>query len=63
MPLGAETVRENNDKEDLQERAFLVGIDVRTRGRSGMKGTVTAQAHAARDAAVSYTHLDVYKRQ
>jgi GTP-binding protein HflX len=51
VPLGAETVRENNDKEDLQERAFLVGIDVRTRGRSGMKGTVTAQAHAARDAA------------
>jgi GTP-binding protein HflX len=51
VPLGAETVRENKDKEDLQERAFLVGIDVRTRGRSGMKGTVTAQAHAARDAA------------
>ena len=51
MPLGAETVRENKDKEDLQERAFLVGIDVRTRGRSGTKGTATAQAHAARDAA------------
>jgi GTP-binding protein HflX len=34
-----------------QERAFLVGIDVRTRGRSGAKGTVTAQAAAARDAA------------
>jgi GTP-binding protein HflX len=50
VPLGAEaggqqTVR----KQDDQERAFLVGIDVRTRGRG--KGAVTAQAHAARDAA------------
>jgi len=35
------------------ERAFLVGIDVRTRGRSGPQGTVTAQAAAARDAAGS----------
>ncbi len=35
--------------EDAQERAFLVGIDVRTRGRSGAK--VTPQAKAARDAA------------
>jgi len=34
-----------------RERAFLVGIEVRTRGRSGPKGTVTAQASAARDAA------------
>ena len=34
--------------EDAQERAFLVGLDVRTRGRSGAK--VTAQAQAARDA-------------
>jgi GTP-binding protein HflX len=39
-------------KEDSQERAFLVGIDVRTRGRTA-KGTVTAQAQAARDAASS----------
>ena len=46
MPLGAEPVRREND----QERAFLVGIDVRTRGR-GAKGAVTAQAQAARDAA------------
>ena len=46
MPFGAETAR----REDLQERAFLVGIDVRTRGR-GAKGAVTAQAQAARDAA------------
>jgi GTP-binding protein HflX len=45
-PLGAEAVR----PEDAQERAFLVGIDVRTRGR-GAKGAVTAQAQAARDAA------------
>ncbi len=36
-------------QEDAQERAFLVGLDVRTRGRSGTK--VTAQAQAARDAA------------
>jgi GTP-binding protein HflX len=47
--------------ESEQERAFLVGLDVRTRGRSGAK--VTAQAQAARDsasadgkAAVSPTH-------
>jgi len=46
VPLGAETAR----PEDLQERAFLVGIDVRTRGR-GAKSAVTAQAQAARDAA------------
>jgi GTP-binding protein HflX len=37
--------------EDNQERAFLVGIEVRTRGRA--KGAVTAQAQAARDAASS----------
>jgi GTPase len=37
--------------EDEPERAFLVGLDVRTRGRSGAK--VTAQAQAARDAAAS----------
>ena len=47
MPFGGENPR----PEDLQERAFLVGIDVRTRGRSGAKGVVTAQAQAARDAA------------
>jgi GTP-binding protein HflX len=35
--------------DDLQERAFLVGLDVKTRGRGGAK--VTAQAQAARDAA------------
>jgi GTPase len=46
VPLGAEPTR----KEDLQERAFLVGIDVRTR-RRGARGAVTAQAQAARDAA------------
>ncbi len=36
-----------SDRE--QERAFLVGLEVRTRGRSGAK--VTAQAQAARDSA------------
>jgi GTP-binding protein HflX len=35
--------------EDAQERAFLVGLEVRSRGRGGAK--VTAQAQAARDAA------------
>jgi GTP-binding protein HflX len=35
--------------ENEPERAFLVGIDVRSRGRSGAK--VTPQAQAARDAA------------
>jgi GTP-binding protein HflX len=44
VPLGSEAL-----PKDDQERAFLVGIDVRTRGRG--KGTVTAQAQAARDAA------------
>jgi GTP-binding protein HflX len=46
VAFGAETPR----PEELRERAFLVGIDVRTRGR-GAKGTVTAQAQAARDTA------------
>jgi GTP-binding protein HflX len=45
VPPGTETVR----PEDDQERAFLVGIEVRTRGRGGAK--VTAQAQAAREAA------------
>jgi GTP-binding protein HflX len=35
--------------ENSAERAFLVGLDVRTRGRGGAR--VTAQAQAARDAA------------
>jgi GTP-binding protein HflX len=35
--------------QDAKERAFLVGLDVRTRGRGGAK--VTAQAQAARDSA------------
>jgi GTP-binding protein HflX len=52
VPLGTELPRSTKTriKEDLQERAFLVGIDVRTRGRSA-RGAVTAQAQAARDAA------------
>ena len=45
MPGDAESLRPRDD----QERAFLVGLDVRTRGRG--KGAVTAQAQAARDAA------------
>ena len=50
MPFGT-TVQESPGIE----RAFLVGLDVRTRGRSGSKGAVTAQANAARDAAVAAT--------
>ncbi len=46
--LSAKTVSTREAPE--HERAFLVGVDVRTRGRGG-KGTVTAQAAAARDAA------------
>jgi GTP-binding protein HflX len=44
---------EDAGQQETQERAFLVGIDVRTRGRG--KGAVTAQAQAARDAASSAT--------
>jgi len=47
VPLAVETAPK--DRQDAQERAFLVGIDVRTRGRG--KGAVAAQAQAARDAA------------
>ena len=46
MPAGSQPVR----REPERERAFLVGLDVRTRGRSA-KGTVTAQAIVARDSA------------
>jgi GTP-binding protein HflX len=54
LSLVAEAARQDRDKDkkDSQERAFLVGIDVRTRGRSA-RTTVTAQAQAARDAASS----------
>jgi GTP-binding protein HflX len=45
VPLGTPPA----SAESEQERAFLVGLDVRTRGRSGAK--VTAQAQAARDSA------------
>ena len=42
------------NREDAgRERAFLVGLDARTRGRSGAKGIVSAQANAAREAAVA----------
>ena len=44
MPFGAVVVPD----EPVRERAFLVGLDVRTRGRG--KGTVTAQAAVAREA-------------
>jgi len=44
-PFGVAAERESPDRE----RAFLVGLDVKTRGRA--KSAVTAQAGAARDAA------------
>jgi GTP-binding protein HflX len=46
VPLGSRVASAAPERE----RAFLVGIQVRTRGRSA-KGTVTAQAAAAREAA------------
>lgn len=48
VPLDSQTALQ----QDNQERAFLVGIEVRTRGRAG-KIAVGAQAQAARDAATA----------
>jgi GTP-binding protein HflX len=47
VPLGTVTPSE----ESGRERAFLVGLDARSRRRAGGRNTVTAQAQAARDAA------------
>ncbi len=47
VPVGSEA----NQEEQGRERAFLVGLDVRSRRA---KGTVSAQAAAARDAAVAH---------
>ena len=44
--MGTVATTEDPDRE----RAFLVGLDARTRSRGAAKGTVTAQAAAARDA-------------
>jgi GTP-binding protein HflX len=44
--LGTVSTREETD----QERAFLVGLDARTRSRGAAQRAVTAQAAAARDA-------------
>jgi len=38
---------------DDRERAFIVGLDARTRGKASAKAVVTAQASAARDAAAA----------
>ena len=51
MPLWREAAAQAAPAEPQRERAFLVGMEVRTRGRSATKGVVTAQAGAARDAA------------
>jgi GTP-binding protein HflX len=53
VPLGAHPP----SPADLRERAFLVGLDVRTRGRGGAR--VTAQAQAARDAASAVPNEEV----
>jgi len=50
-PKGSSAIQ----NEESRERAFLVGLDVRTRGRSGSHGAVTAQAAAARDASAIQT--------
>jgi GTP-binding protein HflX len=47
VPLGTTPPAESSGSE----RAFLVGLDVRSRSRGRGKSSVTAQAHAARDAA------------
>jgi len=48
-PSGTVASREDPDRE----RAFLVGLDARTRSRGAAKGAVTAQAAAARDSVVA----------
>jgi GTPase len=48
-PLGRVASREDSDRE----RAFLVGLDARTRSRGAAHRAVTAQAAAARDAVVA----------
>jgi GTP-binding protein HflX len=48
-PLGMVATREDPDRE----RAFLVGLDARTRSRGAAKVAVTGQAAAARDAVVA----------
>ena len=53
VSLAAEKLRAEEPRDkDKPERAFLVGIDVRTRGRSAAK--LTAQAQAARDGAPAF---------
>jgi len=48
---GLSGLRDRSDSnESQQERAFLVGLDARTRSRAGTKSAVTAQANVARDA-------------
>ena len=48
-PLGTVVLRDDSDRE----RAFLVGLDARSRSRNTAKGTVTAQAAVARDASLA----------
>jgi GTPase len=53
VPTGARRMHDLSNLREEGERAFLVGLDARTRSRAGTKGAVTAQATAARDAAAS----------
>ena len=48
-PLGTAVLRDDSDRE----RAFLVGLDARSRARSAAKASVTAQAAVAREASLS----------
>ncbi|MGA7906643.1 MAG: GTPase HflX, partial [Candidatus Sulfotelmatobacter sp.] len=52
MPLGFTSEHERLQEEPARERAFLVGLDVRSRRA---RGGVTAQAQAARDASSAAT--------
>jgi GTP-binding protein HflX len=55
VPLATAARAQAESTATATERAFLVGLDVRTRGRRA-KGVVTAQAGLARDAARDVAH-------
>jgi len=53
VSLGTRKMHDLSSLQEESERAFLVGLDARTRSRAGAKRPVTAQATAARDAATT----------
>ena len=53
VPARARKMHDLSSLREEAERAFLVGLDARTRSRAGTKSAVTAQATAARDSAAS----------